>query len=247
MSGGEHRWFERGLYRLWVRLDGDISFVLRRGGGRRLLDVGCNEGRNLRLYRQSGFLAEGVETNRVAASVARGYGFTVYSQELADIDSGAGYDVIVLSNVLEHVDDPSGMLANVRRLLRPSGEVWISCPNARSFAHGWFGSSWINWHPPFHLAHYSPEDIRRLVAGSGFDVCNVSTVTPALWVAQSYLARRWAKYGRPTLQMRNPIRMTLLLIIVRGALFPVLWERNRHLHGDCILVTARKSEFVYGS
>ena len=50
--------FASPLYSLWARLDSDISFHLRRGSGR-LLEIGCNEGRNLTFYRQSGFNAEG--------------------------------------------------------------------------------------------------------------------------------------------------------------------------------------------
>ena len=42
------------LYRVFLELDGDVSFHLEEGSGR-LLDVGCNEGRGLVLYRRNGF------------------------------------------------------------------------------------------------------------------------------------------------------------------------------------------------
>src|SRR5258707_49085 len=54
--GGERRtlytnlreWFLSSLlYRLWIHLDGDVSFHGRTGSGR-LLDIGCNEGRGLK-------------------------------------------------------------------------------------------------------------------------------------------------------------------------------------------------------
>ena len=41
--------YASGIYRLWLRWDGDHAFHGRRGHGR-LLDVGCNEGRGLSLY-----------------------------------------------------------------------------------------------------------------------------------------------------------------------------------------------------
>ena len=59
------------FYRLMLAVDGDISFHARKGSGR-LLDIGCNEGRGLRLYRQNGFEAEGLELNSHAAAKARG-------------------------------------------------------------------------------------------------------------------------------------------------------------------------------
>src|SRR6185437_247955 len=74
------RWRERflfsGWYRMWMRLDGDLSFHSIRGRGR-LLDVGCNEGRGLMLYRANGYQAEGLEINPAAAEVARARGFAV--------------------------------------------------------------------------------------------------------------------------------------------------------------------------
>src|SRR6266446_4378563 len=41
--------FSSFLYRVWIRVDGDISFHSRTGCGR-LLDIGCNEGRTLKNY-----------------------------------------------------------------------------------------------------------------------------------------------------------------------------------------------------
>ena len=38
-----------GVYRLWTKIDGDVGFHSRRGHGR-LIDVGCNEGRSLRIF-----------------------------------------------------------------------------------------------------------------------------------------------------------------------------------------------------
>ena len=228
------------LYRPWVRLDGDVSFILRTGQGR-LLDVGCNEGRNLQFYRAGGFLAEGVETNPSAGAMAQQLGFAVHIGALDTLPPSRGrYDVIVMSNVLEHVECPVRTLEEVHRRLAPGGEVWISCPNANSLARQWFGRSWINWHPPFHLAHFTADRLIGLLASSGFEIIGRDNVSPALWVAQSLIAHRYAQPGRPTLQMRNPAIVGPLLLATRGLLFPVLWAANRRGRGDCLRITARR-------
>jgi len=46
--------FESEIYRIWMAIDGDISFHLRRRNGR-LLDIGCNEGQGLKIYKKNGF------------------------------------------------------------------------------------------------------------------------------------------------------------------------------------------------
>lgn len=229
-----------GLYRWWLRLDGDMSFVLQPGRGRRLLDVGCNEGRNLALFARSGFRAEGVEPNPAAWEVTQRLGLTARLGNLDDLPGDDPFDVIVMANVLEHVQDPAASLAQARARLRPGGEIWISCPNAQSWLRHRFGASWINWHPPFHLVHFTEEALAALLVRAGFEVTSRRTLTPALWLAQSVLARRFARPGQPTLAMRRPLLVAASLIVGRGLLGPLLWVADRRHRGDCLLVTARR-------
>jgi 2-polyprenyl-3-methyl-5-hydroxy-6-metoxy-1,4-benzoquinol methylase len=127
--------FASPLYRLWLAVDGDISFHAVTAGvpGRRLLDVGCNEGRGLTLYRASGFEVEGLEPNSVAAGQACTRGFSVHCEILGNFRSATPFDVVVLSNVLEHALDPITMLDKAGRLLVVGGELWVSCPNSESW------------------------------------------------------------------------------------------------------------------
>jgi 2-polyprenyl-3-methyl-5-hydroxy-6-metoxy-1,4-benzoquinol methylase len=229
------------LYRLWIRLDGDISFHRRQGGGR-LLDIGCNEGRTLKNYAHNGFHAEGAELNENAAAVARAAGFEVYTGPLDDFVPAAPYDVVVLSNVLEHALDPKAMLLSARRLLAEGGQLWISCPNSRSWLRSVFGRSWINWHVPFHISHFSPQTLASLLEQCGLVVAESRQITPALWVAHSVLSRCFARSGRPTRQMRNPALVFALVALSRLLLFPLLNLGNRCGRGDCLITVAKNSE-----
>ncbi len=246
--GGERntaytRWrqslFDSVLYRVWMALDGDVSFHGRRGRGR-LLDIGCNEGRGLRLYRANGFEAEGLELNESAAARAREAGFRVSTDLLENFHPAAPYDAAVLSNVLEHALDPGEMLGHVRRLLAEGGRVWISLPNASSFQRSLFGKSWINWHAPFHITHFTRAGLEDLLRRKGFVVEECGQVSPALWAAQSFLAFLFARKGRPTRQLRSPLLVPGLVLLVRGVLFPVLWLGNLLGRGDCLKIVARK-------
>jgi SAM-dependent methyltransferase len=227
------------LYRWWMVLDEDISFHTRSGSGR-LLDIGCNEGRTLKNYVRNGFQAEGTELNETAAAVARAAGFRVFTGQLEDFSPAAPYDVAVLSNVLEHAPDPGAMLASVRRLLNSRGQVWISCPNSRSWLRSVFGRWWINWHVPFHIAHFSAQALGNLLAESGFQTVEMRHITPALWVASSLVARLCASPGKPTRQLRNPLLMFSLVLLCRTLLFPLFFWGNRTGRGDCLVAVARK-------
>ena len=225
---------------VWTWLDGDVSFHRRRGAGR-LLDIGCNEGRGLRIYERNGFRTEGLELNETAAAVARETGLKVYTCLLEQFDTEGAYDVAVLSNVLEHSLDPRQMLRDANRVLKNSGEVWISCPNSESWLRRVFGRSWVNWHVPFHISHFSTATLRQLLVETGYMRVEIRQITPALWVAQSVIVSLFARHGRKTQRLRSAFWTLLLMMFVRFALFPALWLGNRFGHGDCLLAVASKA------
>lgn len=224
------------LYQAMLAVDGDISFHAEKGRGR-LLDIGCNEGRGLTLYRRNGFTPEGLELNGNAAAVARSRGFVVHEADLHDFCPAQPFDRVVLSNVLEHALDPRVMLQDVHRVLKPGGEVWISLPNSRSWLRRAFGRAWINWHVPFHITHFSAPRLRHLLGETGFTVTAERQITPALWVAQTVIAALFP--GRPE-KLRSTVPVAGLMLLARGMLFPVLWAGNILGAGDCLVIKARR-------
>jgi SAM-dependent methyltransferase len=227
------------LYRAWLAIDGDVSFHRRRGSGH-LLDYGCNEGRGLGIYRRNGYDVEGLELNPRAAERARARGFQVTSESLENFSPASPFDVIILSNVLEHALEPKDMLAHARRLLSPGGQVWVSCPNSNSWLRRAMGRYWINWHVPFHIVHFTQASLCEMLARSGFDVLEKKQVTPSLWVVQSLLAKRYAKKGIPTVQLHSTVLVAGLMLLCRGFLFPWIWLNNLRGCGDCLVVIAEK-------
>jgi len=229
------------LNRVWIWLDGDVAFHRQHGTGR-LLDVGCNEGRSLRIFEHNGFRSEGLELNATAAATARRAGFVVYTRLLGDFEPVDPYDVAVLSNVLEHSLCPQKMLEDIRRILGGRGQVWISCPNSSSWLRKIFGRAWINWHVPFHISHFNPQTLQKLVRDSGYKEVTLRHITPALWVAQSFIAYLFAKKGQKTSQLRNPFLTAFFMMLARFLLFPALWLGNRLGRGDCLVVTAMRGD-----
>lgn len=228
------------VYQAWTRLDGDIAFHGMRGSGR-LLDIGCNEGRGLEIYRRNGFSPEGLELNEHAAAIAREKGFRVYTELLEDFYPDQLYDVVVLSNVLEHSLNPRAMLLDTARLLRPGGQIRISCPNATSWLRSLFGRSWINWHVPFHIVFFTSHSLRSLLKASGFDQVDVCHVTPALWVSSSVITRTFSRKGKTTTALRSSWLIPGLMFVTRTLFWPVLTLGNWLGRGDCLVANGTRS------
>ena len=231
--------FSSWLYKWWLALDGDVSFHTVSGSGR-LLDIGCNEGRGLEIFSRNGFDAEGLELNEKAAAEARQKGFKVHAALLEEFMPEQPYDTVVMSNVLEHSLEPREMLRHAARILKPGGQIWISCPNADSWQRALFGKAWINWHVPFHVVHFTGDTLKAMLEQEGFMNISIRHKTPALWFAQSAIAKMFGRKGEPNRKMRNIFLVTGLMLLAR-AFSPVLWLGNRAGRGDCLVAVARKA------
>ena len=145
-----------------------------RGEGR-ILDVGCGTGKDLRLLRERGWDAYGVEFSPVAVDYAkRKYGLNV---TLGDLSSARYeskfFDVVFFNHSLEHMYDPLETLREAHRILKPDGLLLIQIPNAGSFEARLFGQWWIQWDVPRHLFHFTKRTMGQLLDKSGFQLVKI--------------------------------------------------------------------------
>jgi 2-polyprenyl-3-methyl-5-hydroxy-6-metoxy-1,4-benzoquinol methylase len=109
------------------------------GAARRVLDVGCGAGDNAALLRARdatvrvvGITHSPAEAALAAAHLERCHVFDIESawpaEPLAEL-TAARFDALVFSHVLEHLREPSRVLARFSQLLAPGGSVLIAVPN----------------------------------------------------------------------------------------------------------------------
>lgn len=100
-----------------------------------LLDVGCGEGFFMERLQHLGWAIKGYDYSRsgiehfhpqLLAHFTQG---DIYELLNRSIEAGEKYDLINLSNVLEHVTDAHALLTHLRPLLSPKGLLRICVPN----------------------------------------------------------------------------------------------------------------------
>jgi SAM-dependent methyltransferase len=103
----------------------------------RILDFGCAGGGLIRALQDQGFRnIHGIDPSPAcAAQVRAGTGVSAETGSLFAIPRGLGhFDCIVLTHVLEHVEDVSGALRNLVSLLTPTGLLHLELPDAMRYA-----------------------------------------------------------------------------------------------------------------
>ena len=153
-----------------------FSFVSERTPVGRALEIGCGNGRNLRLLQHDGWEVVGQDLDPEAANAASQLtGTDVFSTPIDDCPfDDASFDVILTSHVLEHVDDAHAFLATVYRLLAPGGTSVNFTPNGSSISHRMFGSRWRGIEAPRHLVLFGPKSAEAVFASAGFASVEVS-------------------------------------------------------------------------
>lgn len=130
----------------WIRQFADLD-------GCKVLDIGCGGGILTEAMAAAGATATGLDMAEKPLAVARLHqiesGLDVnYQQGTAEelVAKGAGqYDVVTCLEMLEHVPDPSQVIASACQLVRPGGEVFFSTINRtpKSFMFAIVGAEYI--------------------------------------------------------------------------------------------------------
>lgn len=102
------------------------------GRGRTMYHIGCGSGVFNTMAVDAGFTVQAFEPDSAAAelaiSTAPADGCTITIFGLEDIPGESVADVIVMHDVLEHIDDEPGAVAHLRRLSRRGATLIISVP-----------------------------------------------------------------------------------------------------------------------
>src|SRR5918911_3350685 len=154
----------------------------------RILDVGCGDGFHLSLLRafgKPGWRLEGVEPSASAAQAARESGLTVHQGIVQQLDLPRdSYDLVLLIQTVEHVDDPVGVLRAVRSLLRPGGRVVIVTDNTDTIDFKIFqGRHWGGYHFPRHWNLFNRATLHGLARKVEMEVETLEwLLSPVNWV-----------------------------------------------------------------
>lgn len=192
--------------RLGKEFDYYSSFVDDLTPNKRVLDIGCGDGRFSEYFVKIGWDCFGIEPSSFVAKLAKQRNITILDTHVLDLDGKDKFDFIFMDNVIEHVDFPHKYMEKAFSLLNPSGVFVLKTPNSdgliertETFILSLLSQKLGNWlmgtlknlmnigsgkvhrygnlHPPVHLSIFNKESMTKGLTNAGFKAKDVTVIS----------------------------------------------------------------------
>ncbi len=166
---------------------GEIGRIGRSTPVRRILDVGCGDGLFFDALGRFGEV-DGLEPDDSLLHDPRWRDRITVGGLGAGFRPARAYDLLLMLDVLEHIEDDRSALDSARELTRPGGVLLLTVP-----ALPWLWSRHDEANA--HFRRYRPGGLREVLGAAGFEVESVRFFFA--WTVVPMLLRRWlAPAGR---------------------------------------------------
>ena len=145
-----------------------------RATGARILDVGCGAGLFFDALEPFGHV-EGIESDRVAVEQSGRWRERIHLGGIETFAPGGRFDLILMLDVLEHVEHPAEMLRRAAGFLARDGQLLITVP---AFDALWTLHDELNG----HVKRYAASEVRRLMKDADLDVTGTRYLFQSLTV-----------------------------------------------------------------
>lgn len=142
----------------------------------KVLDVAAGGGRFLERFAERGFECHATEFNEAMCDYLTAKGFTAYRGGL--FPEGVpeeAFDIVVFTEIIEHINNPLPVLEGLVRLLRRGGALFMTTPNFASIERRMMGPNWGMLMFPEHITYWTPRHLDRALRSVGLGKSSLRT------------------------------------------------------------------------
>ena len=150
----------------------------------KLAEIGGGYGFLLAEFKKDGWDVLGVEPDAYGCRYAKEkHGIDVFNGILENAGiSDESFDVVLLNHVIEHLDDPLGLLREINRVLKPNGHFVIETPRYDSLMFKLLGRRERSVNCDGHIYFFTTQTLKNLYEAAGFRQVDLSYVGRSLTV-----------------------------------------------------------------
>jgi len=142
--------------------------------GKDILDIGCGTGEFLNYCKGKGLTVTGIEPNPKARKFAADhFSIEVKDEDYLDHLPPAGFDIITMWHVLEHVHLLDSYFQRISQALKKNGTLIIAVPNSNSWDAKKYKKFWAAYDLPRHLYHFTPATFKKLAEKNNFSLIKI--------------------------------------------------------------------------
>ena len=151
----------------------------------KILEIGCGFGYLTYAMKKSNYNAIGIDLSKEVIEMAQaqfGEGFS--NDKIQDfIQKKEKFDLIILTEVIEHIPDPIELIMECKKILSQNGAIFITTPNRSIYTSQ---LAWSVEAPPVHLWWFNSTGIFSLAQRCNLK-CTILSGTSSPW------AKNWKK------------------------------------------------------
>jgi 2-polyprenyl-3-methyl-5-hydroxy-6-metoxy-1,4-benzoquinol methylase len=178
--------------------------------GRKLLDVGCGDGQLLQTATDEGWDAVGIDLSGGAVRLCERRGLSAFQTDFFDssLDTRR-FDVVVMSELIEHVPSPQRFLTRAEELLEMDGVLYLTTPNFGSLARRILGENWSVIHAE-HIGYFERSTLRKIISeDTGFREIRIEANNIAPSTLLAWRRRRGTEAAGSTAEAHREMRRSV--------------------------------------
>lgn len=151
-----------------------------------IMDIGCGEGITLEkicnIFKDKRIIGTDIDEKNIG--ICKIYGLSATKGDVYHIDmKNESVDCCILSEVVEHLDDPRSAFLEIRRVLKPGGRLVVVFPNDMIFKLTRIITLKIKeaFYDAGHLRQWTPKDMRKSILSLGFKIELLKNIPFILW------------------------------------------------------------------
>lgn len=139
-----------------------------------VLEIGCGDGIVLDTLRKAGWHVMGTERHIQAVLTSKALDLPIFTGDLNGIAKGDIFNLIIMFQVLEHLDNPLDTIHLCAERLKPGGKILIGVPNFDSWQQKLTKGKWFHLDVPRHLSQFTLNSIKTLFEQENIQFSRVS-------------------------------------------------------------------------